>query len=480
MNRTRRKPNFLISIVPIACLIICLTGVVIVFGSDALNGGSQIALIIATAVCIEMSYFFCGSHWHEYERAMTEKTKDVAVAIFILLLIGSLSASWMISGVVPTLICYGIHIIHPSIFLVAACAISAVVSLMVGSSWTTIATIGIALLGIGRAEGFADCWTAGAIISGAYFGDKLSPLSDTTVLASSISGTPLFEHIRYMLLTTIPSITITLIIFFVSGFFMSHNGIIDASLYQQLLGSRFVISPWLLIVPLFTGYLIYKKTPSMIVLFASTVVATIVSLIAQPGIISEIGGAYDYSFRNMFHGTFNMLSSSTSIDCGNELINSLVQTRGMAGMMNTIWLIICATCFAGVMTQSGMLHCFVTTIFRRFLRSRFGLVTSSVLNAISMNLITGDQYMSIVLTSNMFREEYENKGYENRLLSRSCEDGATVTSVLVPWNTCGLTQSTVLGVATIAYAPYCFFCYISPIMSMIHAATGYKIRRTTK
>lgn len=475
MSRIRKEPNIWISLTPIVCLVVCLACVISVFGSDALNGGSQVALIIATAVCIEMSYGFCGAHWHDFERAMTDKVKDTAVSIFILLLIGSLSASWMLSGIVPSLICYGIQIIHPSVFLVCACAISAVVSITVGSSWTTIATIGIALLGIGRAEDFADCWIAGAIISGAYFGDKLSPLSDTTVLASSISGTPLFQHIRYMLLTTIPTFAITLLIFFVAGLFMGHQGVSDVAMYTEALNSKFNITPWLLLVPVFTGYLIYRRTPSLIVLFTSTLLATAVALIAQPDIISNVGGEGNHSFNNMFRGTLVMLTGSTSTDTGHELINSLVETRGMAGMLNTIWLIICATCFAGAMTASGMLKCFVQTIFNKMRHTRLGLVTSTVVNAFSMNVITSDQYMSVVLTANMFRDEYEEQGYENRLLSRSCEDGATVTSVLIPWNTCGLAQSTVLGVATLVYAPYCFFCYLSPLMSILHAALGYKI-----
>jgi len=475
MSRVRKEPTIWISLTPIVCLVVCLACVISVFGSDALNGGSQVALIIATAVCIEMSYGFCGAHWHDFERAMTDKVKDTAVSIFILLLIGSLSASWMISGVVPSLICYGIQIIHPAIFLMAACAISAIVSITVGSSWTTIATIGIALLGIGRAEDFADCWTAGAIISGAYFGDKLSPLSDTTVLASSISGVPLFKHIRYMLLTTIPTFTITLVAFLIAGFFMGNETSGDVEMYTEALHGSFTISPWLLLVPVFTGYLIFRRTPSLIVLFASTLVAAVVALIVQSDVVSAIGGETNYSFSNMLRGTLVMLTGSTATETGHELINSLVETRGMAGMLNTIWLIICATCFAGAMTASGMLKCFVHTIFNKLRKTRLGLVSSTVMNAITMNVITSDQYMSVVLTANMFREEYEEQGYENRLLSRSCEDGATVTSVLIPWNTCGLAQSTVLGVATLAYAPYCFFCYLSPLMSIIHAALGYKI-----
>lgn len=477
MKRTKREPTLILSLIPIFCLIGCLACVITVFGSDALNGGSQLALIIATAVCIGVAHDFCGIGWHQVESAMVDKVKDTAVSIFILFLIGSLSASWMISGVVPTLICYGIQIIHPAIFLVSACIISAAVSVMTGSSWTTIATIGIALLGIGRAEGFSDGWIAGAIISGAYFGDKISPLSDTTVLASSVSGTPLFEHIKYMMLTTVPTITITIVIFLIAGIFMNHLDTSDISLYTEALGSKFVISPWLLLIPVFTGWLIYAHVPSLIVLFGSTAVATIVALIVQPDLISVIGGEANFSFTNMFRGSLTMLTSPTHIDTGHKLINSLVETRGMSGMLNTIWLIICATCFAGAMTASGMLRCFVKTAFRKFTKTRVGLVASTVINAITMNIVTSDQYMSVVLTANIFREEYEDQGYENRLLSRTCEDGATVTSVLVPWNTCGMTQSSVLGVATLAYLPFCFFCYLSPLMSILHAFFGYKIKK---
>lgn len=476
-NEIKKQPTFWMSSIPLLCLIVTLACTITVFGSDALNGASQITLVFATAVCVGISMFFCKTKWHDFELSMQDKIRDTSVSIFILLLIGSLSASWMLSGVVPTLICYGIQVIHPAVFLVSACIISAVVSVMVGSSWTTIATVGIALLGIGRAEGFGDGWIAGAIISGAYFGDKISPLSDTTVLASSTSGTPLFQHIRYTLLTTTPTMLITLGIFLIAGFFLGSEGVSDVQEYTSALGSTFTISPWLLLVPIFTGYLIYRKVPSLMVLFSSTVVATIVMVIFQTDILHQISTSDGNAFTSTFRGVTIMLSSSTQIDTGHELINSLVHTSGMAGMMNTIWLIVCATCFAGAMTASGMLRVFLRTIFRKMMQTRFGLVSSTIINAITMNLVTGDQYMSIVITANMFREEYESQGYENRLLSRSCEDGATVTSVLIPWNTCGMAQSSVLGISTLTYLPFCFFCLISPLMSMIHAFFGFKIRK---
>lgn len=475
MKRIKREPSFLLSCIPLLSLIILLGSTIAVYGSDALNGGSQMSLFAATAICILVSMTFCGTRWHEFEKAIESKVKDTTISIYILLLIGCLSASWMISGVVPTLICYGIQVIHPSFFLVTACLVSALVSLMTGSSWTTIATIGIALLGIGRAEGFADGWIAGAIISGAYFGDKISPLSDTTVLASSSSGTPLFQHIRYMMYTTVPTISITIIAFLTAGFVLGQGSANDVTEYVAALEGRFVISPWLLLVPVVTGLMIYRKMPALSVLFLSTLMASLVARFVQPELIREIAGSSDYSAANMFRGITLMLSSSTAIDTGHPLINSLVSTSGMAGMLNTVWLILCATAFGGAMTASGMLRTFLKTVFRRIMKTRLGLVTSTVCNGIMMNLVTGDQYMSVILTANMFRDEYHEQGYENRLLSRSCEDGATVTSVLVPWNTCGMTQATILGVATIAYLPYCFFCYLSPLMSIVHAYFGWQI-----
>lgn len=470
MKRIKRQPPFWLSIIPLLCLIALLTATIAVFGSDALNGGSQLALLAATAICISLSLGYSGLRWHRFEEEIVGKVKDTTISIYILLLIGCLSASWMISGIVPTLIYYGIQVIHPHFFLILACIISAVVSLVTGSSWTTIATIGIALLGIGRAEGFSDGWIAGAIISGAYFGDKISPLSDTTVLASSASGVPLFQHIKYMMRTTIPTILITMGIFLVVGLAMNTSTASDVSTYLGALDGKFVISPWLLLVPVATALLIYKKVPALVVLFASTLMATLVARVVQPDLIREIAGGADYSAGVMYSGVIQMLSSSTAVDTGNPLINSLVETRGMAGMLNTIWLILCATCFGGAMMASGMLRVVLKTVFGRLTKTRLGIVTATVMDGITMNLVTGDQYMSIILTANMFSEEYKDKGFEQRLLSRSTEDGATVTSVLVPWNSCGMTQSTVLGVATLAYAPYCFFCYLSPLMSIFQAA----------
>ena len=467
-----KTPSPIVSFVPIIAMVAMLYVAVSSFGSDALSGPSQVVLLVASALTVAIGMAVYKIEWARFENAIVDNIKGIASATIILLIIGALSGAWMLSGVVPTLIDYGMALINPRFFLATACIICILVSVMTGSSWTTIATIGIALMGIGQAQGYSDGWIAGAIISGAYFGDKISPLSDTTVLAASVSHTPLFDHIRYMLFTTIPSIVITLIIFVVAGITgdVAESSQIDR--ISAVLNARFNITPWLLIVPIVTGVLIARRVPTLITLFASTVMAVIAAVVAQPDILASLG----HGDRPVFEGAMKMLTTETSISSGNALVDDLISTRGMAGMLNTVWLILCAMCFGGTMTASGMLRS-ITAMFARMMKSTFSLVSSTVCSGLFLNLTTADQYISIILTGNMFRNIYEREGYESRLLSRTTEDSVTVTSVLVPWNSCGMTQSTVLGVPTLTYLPYCFFNYLSPIMSMIVAAFSYKIYR---
>lgn len=467
-----KTPSPIVSFVPIIAMVAMLYVAVSSFGSDALSGPSQVVLLVASALTVAIGMAVYKIEWARFENAIVDNIKGIASATIILLIIGALSGAWMLSGVVPTLIDYGMAVINPRFFLATACIICILVSVMTGSSWTTIATIGIALMGIGQAQGYSDGWIAGAIISGAYFGDKISPLSDTTVLAASVSHTPLFDHIRYMLFTTIPSIVITLIIFVIAGITgdVAESSQIDR--ISAVLNARFNITPWLLIVPIVTGVLIARRVPTLITLFASTVMAVIAAVIAQPDILASLG----HGDRPVFEGAMKMLTTETSISSGNALVDDLISTRGMAGMLYTVWLILCAMCFGGTMTASGMLRS-ITAMFARMMKSTFSLVSSTVCSGLFLNLTTADQYISIILTGNMFRNIYEREGYESRLLSRTTEDSVTVTSVLVPWNSCGMTQSTVLGVPTLTYLPYCFFNYLSPIMSMIVAAFSYKIYR---
>ena len=471
MSTTKKIPSPLVSFLPIVLLIGMLFATIRTFGSDALSGGSQISLLTTTAVCVFIGVAFYRIPWRDYEIAITNNVAGVTSAIIILLIIGALSGAWMISGVVPTLIYYGMQIIHPDFFLTSTCVICALVSIMTGSSWTTIATIGIALLGIGKAQGFEEGWIAGAIISGAYFGDKVSPLSDTTVLAASVTDTPLFRHIRYMMITTIPSLVITLVIFTVMGFACETSGTEQIAEFTASLNARFHITPWLLIVPVVTGILIARKVPSIITLFLSTLLAATFAIIFQPELLHEISGNND-----LFEGTMMSLYGSISLQSDSAMLTELIATRGMAGMMNTIWLIICAMCFGGAMTASGMLGS-ITSVFVRFMKNTVSVVASTVGSGIFLNLATADQYISIILTGNMFSNIYEKKRYESRLLSRTTEDAVTVTSALIPWNTCGMTQATILSVPTLTYLPYCFFNLISPLMSILVAAIGYKIVR---
>lgn len=476
--KIRSNPSPLLSLVPLIILVTMLGVTIHLFGSDALAGGSQICLLTASAICVWIGMMGYGRTWKEFEDAIIQNIGNIGTALIILLLIGCLSGAWMVCGTVPTLIYYGIQIINPDFFLVSTCIICAIVSVMTGSSWTTIATIGIALLGIGKAQGFEEGWIAGAIISGAYFGDKVSPLSDTTVLASSTAGTPLFSHIKYLMFTTVPSVIITLIIFTIAGLSHETSTTLDIAEFTQGLNQKFDISLWLLIVPITTGILIAKRVPSIITLFLSTAIAIIFALIFQPDLLKEIAGTDD-GVMTQIKGALSTLFGSTSLDAGNAEINDLIATRGMSGMMDTIWLIICAMCFGGTMTAGGMLES-ITSFLMRFTKRCVSLVASTVATGLFMNLTTADQYISIILTGNMFRDIYKKNGYENRLLGRTVEDSVTVTSPLIPWNSCGMTQSTILNVSTFVYLPYCFFNYISPLMSILIAATGYRIVKGKK
>ena len=482
MNKT---PHWGISLIPFIVLAATLFLVILGFGSDALAGGSQVALILSAGFTVVLAMILYKIPWKVFEESILDNITSVGTSIVILLLIGAVSGSWMVSGVVPTMIYYGMKVIVPEIFLFATCVISAVIAVMTGSSWTTIATIGVALVGIGTAQGYEPGWIAGAIISGAYFGDKVSPLSDTTVLASSSAGTPLFTHIRYMMVTTVPSFAISLIIFLVMSLLHSNSGEANAAEFARDLVNTYNITPWLFLVPIVTAVLIMKKVSAIATLFIAAVVAGVAALFFQPHILSAIAldSTVDQSssldFISGFKGLFISYYGSTAVETGNEALNSLVATRGMTGMLNTVFLIIAASCFGGVLVGSGMLQS-LTDALVRFVKRRVTMVASTVGTGIFANMITGDQYLSIILTSSLYKKLYHDRGYESKLLSRSVEDSATVVSVLIPWNSCGMTQATVLKVATLEYLPYCFFNILSPLMSIFIAAIGFKIVRKSK
>lgn len=476
------QPTWWVSLIPFIFLVAALSVVIYVFGSDALSGASQVALMFAAGVTVVLAMVLYKIPWKKFEEAILDNITSVGTSIVILLLIGAVAGSWMVSGVVPTMIYYGMKVIFPEIFLFASCAISALIAVMTGSSWTTIATIGVALVGIGTAQGYEPGWIAGAIISGAYFGDKVSPLSDTTVLASSSAGTPLFTHIRFMMVTTVPSFAISLTIFLIVSLMHGDSAAMQAADFSNDLKDTFNITPWLLLVPIVTALLIIRKVSAIATLFIAAVVAGVFALIFQPHIIGAIASgttpdpASSLSFLDGFKGLCITYYGSTAIDTGNAALNDLVSTRGMTGMLNTIFLIIAASTFGGTLVGSGMLQS-LTDALVRFVRRRVAMVTATVGTGIFANMITGDQYLSILLTSSLYKKLYQERGYETKLLSRSVEDSATVVSVLIPWNSCGMTQATVLKVATLEYLPYCFFNIISPLMSIFIAAIGYKIVR---
>lgn len=481
----QEKPSWWVSLLPFVFLVAALSVVIYIFGSDALSGASQVALLFAAGFTVVLAMLLYRIPWKVFEESILENITSVGTSIVILLLIGAVAGSWMISGVVPTMIYYGMKVIFPDIFLFASCIISAVIAVMTGSSWTTIATIGVALVGIGTAQGYEPGWIAGAIISGAYFGDKVSPLSDTTVLASSSAGTPLFTHIRFMMVTTVPSFIITLLVFLVVSLLHTEPSAAQTADFSNDLKNTFNISPWLFLVPVVTAFLIMRKVSAIATLFIAAVVAGVAALIFQPHIITAIATsspadpAASLSFVDAFKGLSITYYGATAVDTGNEILNSLVSTRGMTGMLSTVFLIIAASCFGGTLMGSGMLQS-LTDALVSLVKKRVTMVASTVGTGIFANMITGDQYLSILLTSSLYKKLYQERGYDSKLLSRSVEDSATVVSVLIPWNSCGMTQATVLKVSTMTYLPYCLFNLISPLMSIFIAAIGFKIVKRSK
>lgn len=477
-SKQYKTPSMLQSLLPIAVLILFLTLNVKFFHDDTLSGANQMALILASAVAGVISVSL-GYKWLSIRAKVVKGIGTAMPAILILFLIGSLAGTWMVSGVVPMLIYYGLEILHPKIFLFAAVVICALVSVSTGSSWSTVATIGVALLGIGKALGFNDAMIAGAIISGAYFGDKMSPLSDTTNLAPAVAGTDLFTHVRYMVHTTVPSLILTMVIFLIIGFTIDLQGVTtSADAVQAAIKEKFNVTPVLLLVPAMLIYIIAKKVPPLPSLLAGTLLAALLAVIYQPHILKEVAATGGSFTKQAYIAIMKTMFGTVSVTTDNQAVNELLITRGMAGMLNTVWLIICAMVFGGIMEASGMLKT-ITGKLMKFVHNAGTLVGSTVATCLFFNITASDQYLSIVIPGRMYAKKFRDMGFKPELLSRTLEDSGTVTSVLVPWNTCGATQSSVLGVSTWAYAPYCFFNIISPFMSVFIASIGYKIRRYT-
>lgn len=474
MNQKNDTPSLILSLVPVLALIAMLVLNVRIFGDSALDGSVQIVLLIATALVSAITLITKQRNWMQLEKGIIGSVAGSTSAIVLLLLIGALAGSWMISGVIPAMMYYGLKFINPTLFLATSCVAAAIVSVSSGSSWTTIATIGVGLLGVGRAMGFETGWIAGAIISGAYFGDKVSPLSETTNMASSSAGSQLFSHIRFLMITTVPSFIITLTIYLIYGFFGNHEGSMQTDGLSAALAESYNLSPYLFIVPLITMFLIAKRVPAIIVVFISVVTGAIAATIFQPELCSQLATSGTTDFSAKLSGIIRAMYGKVEPQTGNETLNALVATKGMSGMLNTIWLIICAMAFGGVMEASGMLQT-ITERMVKLMKNTFSTVAATAGACLFLNGAAADQYIAILLPGKMFADVYRKKGYRPELLSRTLEDSATVTSVLVPWNTCGMAQSTVLGVATLTYLPFCFFNLISPLMTLFVAAIGYKI-----
>jgi NhaC family Na+:H+ antiporter len=471
-----KQPSLLQSLIPIGVLVFLLFVNVFIFKADATNGPNQIAMVLSAGIAMILA-FRLGYKWNHIEESIVKSISSAMGAILILMVIGALSGTWLLSGIVPAMIYYGLKILNPTIFLFAACMVCCIVSLATGSSWSTVATVGIALLGIGKTLGINEAVVAGAIISGAYFGDKMSPLSDTTNLAPAMAGTDLFTHVRYMMYTTIPTLIITLVIFFIWGFTINTTASTQESeAVMRAIENTFNLNPLLFVVPALVLIMIVKKMPALPALLIGSLLGGIFAIIFQPEIVKQIAATDTSYFKQSFLALMKSMSSEIAIKTDNAMISELLSAGGMYGMMNTIWLIICAMMFGGVMESCGMLKVIAERIIG-WAHSTGSLVASTAATCIFFNLTASDQYMAIAVPGRMFADTYRKRGIKPEVLSRTLEDAGTVTSVLIPWNTCGATQAKVLGVSTMAYAPYAFFCIISPLMTVLHAYLNIKIRR---
>lgn len=462
------------ALIPVVALIVMLTFNVRVFGEDSLAGSNQFILLMGAAVAAIVGFSGKVSYTAMVEEIGTN-IKSIAEPILILFMVGALAGTWMISGIIPTMIYYGMNLLNPQIFLAASLIICCIISLATGSSWTTSATIGIALIGIARALNVPVGMTAGAILSGAYFGDKMSPLSDTTNLAPAMAGTDLFTHIRYMMITTVPTIIITLIVFVILGLTIDVSGRTNPDEIVRAIEGTFTISPWLFVVPALVIVLIIRKTPPLIALLGGTFSGAIAALILQPDIVANVVGAESINFVAGYKGLMEAITTETTIATSSQTMNDLFTAGGMAGMLPTVWLIICAMVFGGVMEAIGALVK-ISQVLLTLFHTTFGLFASTVTSCLFLNATASDQYLAIVVPGKMFKEAFQEKGLAPENLSRTLEDSGTVTSILFPWNTGGAYHSSVLGVSTGQYFIYAIFNYLSPFVSLTVAALHYKIR----
>ena len=466
------------ALVPLVILIVLLAINVSVFGDDALGGSNQFILLVGGAVTAIIGFMHCVSYKEMLEK-VADNLKSVTGAILILLFVGALAGTWLVSGVIPAMIYYGLQLLHPAIFLPSCILICAVISIATGSSWTTSATVGIALIGIGKALGLPAGMIAGAVISGAYFGDKLSPLSDTTNLAPAMAGGDLFTHIRYMTFTTVPSIVITLIVFIILGLTQSVNGDSDTTTLLQAIEGQFTIHWGLFFVPLMVIFLIVKKAPPLVALFIGTVLGALTAFFFQKDLLLALSGGSELNAYAAYRTLMDAITVSTQIPTTDPILKELFSSGGMQGMLGTVWLIICAMVFGGIMDAIGALKK-ISEALLNWAQNTLQLFASTVASCLTINITASDQYLSLVIPGKMFQKAYEDRGLAPENLSRTLEDSGTVTSVLIPWNTCGAYQSGVLGVGVGEYFIYAIFNWLSPFMTVAFAAFNIKIRQLKK
>ncbi len=463
------------ALTPIVALIIFLTINVRIF-DDATAGANQIVLLLSAAVAGILGRVF-GVPVASMMEGIVKSIAATMPAILVLLTIGALAGTWMISGIVPAMVYYGLKVISPEWFLVASVVVCSIVSVATGSSWSTIATVGVALIGIGQSMGVEPAMAAGAVISGAYFGDKVSPLSDTTNLAAAMAGTELFVHIRHMLWTTVPSILIALVVFGYLG--TGHQADLSPELAKELsqvIEGKFNLTPWLFVVPLAVLVMVMLKIDAVVALLTGAVLGALAAVLFQPEIVRTVAGDSSNYLRDAYVACLTALGGDVQLVTGNDAADELLNSSGMAGMLNTVWLILCAMCFGGVMEACGMLRRLTEPLVQAA-KSSGALITSTAGTCVFLNVTASDQYLAIVVPGRMFRESFEDRDLAAENLSRTLEDAGTVTSVLVPWNTCGAMQAGVLSVPVMAFAPWCIFNYLSPLMTIAFGWLGWTIKK---
>lgn len=473
----KTSPGLTEALFPVATLIVLLWASVRIYGDGAASGPNQIALILAAAAAVLVGLRH-GWSWKELEQGIVHGISLSTAAVLILLIVGALIGTWILSGVVPAMIYYGLQLLNPTVFYAAACAICALVSLATGSSWTTASTVGIALMGIATAQGLHMGLTAGAVISGAYFGDKMSPLSDTTNLAPAMAGAELFDHIKHMAWTTTPSIVLALLLFALAGLFGgTPAAAADLGSILSALHDSFAIGPHLLIPPALVLLMVWRRMPATPALLIGALLGGVFAIAFQPAaVLKFVGETTQPQSVALVQGVWTALGSGFKLASGNEALDALLSRGGMSSMLNTVWLILCAMTFGAVMETTGALERIAAAVLS-LVRGTGSLIAATLATCIGTNAIASDQYIAIVLPGRMFRAEYKRRGLHPKNLSRCLEDAGTLTSALVPWNTCGAFMATTLGVATSVYLPFCFFNLINPLVSAIYGFTGFTITR---